>query len=401
MKAVLLSGAVALFGSASLLGQAKPQSIKITSHVVEPAKLPLSDGDSQRIRVPAGFRVTRIAEKLGNPRMLAVAPDGSIYVTRREEGDVLLLKYPGAERADAPIIVARRPQMHGVAVTADKIYLATVTDVFVADRKSDGKLGELNRIIDDLPDGGQHPNRTLAVGPDGMLYISVGSTCNACDETNPEHATLLRARPDGGSRVIFASGLRNTIGFAWHPDTGALWGMDHGIDWLGDDQQQEELNLLVEGKQYGWPYIYADNRHNPQDEPPGEIPLEQWARMSQPPAMMYTPHAAPMQMAFYTGDQFPAEYRGDAFVAMHGSWNRNPPSGYEVVRIRFEQGKPVAVEPFATGFLVDQGAGKWGFIGRPAGIAVAPDGALLVTDDKNGALYRIAYDSGRTNTVSR
>jgi glucose/arabinose dehydrogenase len=166
--------------------------------------------------------------------------------------------------------------------------------------------------------------------------------------------------------------------------------MDHGIDWLGDDEQKEELNLLVAGEQYGWPYIYADNRHNPQPEPPGELSMEEWAKMSRPPVLLHTAHAAPMQLAFYGGAQFPAEYRGDAFVAMRGSWNRKPPSGYEVVRIRFKWGKPVAFEPFATGFLV-QTDGGWGFIGRPAGVAVAADGALLVSDDTNGVIYRIAY----------
>jgi glucose/arabinose dehydrogenase len=230
-----------------------------------------------------------------------------------------------------------------------------------------------------------------------MLYISVGSTCNACDETGPEHATILRAKPDGTARVIYASGLRNTIGFAWHPSTRELWGMDHGIDWLGDDDQPEELNRLAQGKQYGWPYIYADGKHNPQDEPPGDISMEQWARMSEPPVLLYTAHSAPMQMVFYSASQFPAEYRGSAFVAMHGSWNRNPPSGYEVVRIRFEAGRPVAIEPFLTGFLVDQG-GSYGAIGRPVGLAVARDGSLLVSDDMNGVIYSVSRDGLRKGT---
>ena len=155
----------------------------------------------------------------------------------------------------------------------------------------------------------------------------MGSTCNACDETSPENATLLRISPDGKSRRIFASGLRNTIGFGWHPDTGELFGMDHGIDWLGDDDQPEELNHLQRDKQYGWPYVYANGKLNPQDEPPGDMTSEEWARLSTNPVLTYTAHAAPMQMVFYRRDRFPAEYRGDAFVAMHGSWNRGTPSG--------------------------------------------------------------------------
>lgn len=400
MRAVVLGLAAATLAGLSLAAQDSRTRMRITAHVVEPQKLALTPEATQQIEVPDGFRVTRFAEGLEDPRMLAVAPDGAVYVTRRDNGDVLLL--PDADGdgvSEAPKVIARRPQMHGIAVDGTKLYLTTVTEVFVADRKPDGTIGELRRIIDDLPHAGQHPNRTIGVGPDGQLYISVGSTCNACDETSPEFATMLRARPDGSSRTIFASGLRNTIGFAWHPTTGALWGMDHGIDWLGDDDQPEELNEIAQGKQFGWPYIYADGKVNPQDEPPGGIPAETWARMSTVPTLMYTAHAAPMQMAFYTGQQFPDEYRHDAFVAMRGSWNREQPSGYEVVRVRFEHGRPVKIEPFMTGLLVQQGS-EWKFLGRPAGIAVARDGALLVADDENGVVYRISHEAGAKRTTS-
>jgi Raf kinase inhibitor-like YbhB/YbcL family protein len=225
-----------------------------------------------------------------------------------------------------------------------------------------------------------------------MLYISVGSTCNACAETSPESATLLRASLDGKRRTIFASGLRNTIGFGWHPQTGDFYGMDHNIDWHGDDQPKEELNLLREGKKYGWPYVLADDFLNPQDDPPGDITLEQWAASSEKPALLYTAHSAPMQMAFYAGQGFPSEYAGNAFVAMRGSWNRKPPSGYEVVRVVFADGKPVRFEPFLTGFL-SESAGSYSRSARLAGVAVAKDGALLVSDDENGVIYRVAYQS--------
>ncbi len=164
-------------------------------------------------------------------------------------------------------MVANRAGAHGLAIRDGKLYLATVKEVFVADIQPDGTLGPLKMIIGDLPDAGQHPNRTMAFGPDGMLYISVGSTCNACNESNPENATILRAAPDGKSRTIFASGLRNTIGFDWHPKTGELWGMDHGIDFLGDEVQPEELNRIERGKQYGWPHVWGDGGINPQSTP--------------------------------------------------------------------------------------------------------------------------------------
>jgi len=178
--------------------------------------------------------------------------------------------------------------------------------------------------------------------------------------------------------------------------------MDHGIDWLGDNDQREELNEIVEGAKYGWPWVYADSKINPHPKPPPAFTAEEIARMSKEPLLLYTAHSAPLQMAFYTGAMFPAEYRNDAFVAMRGSWNRTPPSGYEVVRVRFDQGgRPTAVEPFLTGFLVKGGApdGKDGHFARLAGLAVAKDGALLVGDDTNNVIYRVS--SGATNQTGQ
>ncbi len=360
--------------------------VRLVSHIYQPAELDPADARVAQLRLPPGFQVRKFAEGLGNPRILAVAADGTVYVTRRQEGDVVMLRDSGNGRAGAPRVVARHPGMHGIAIHGNRVYLAAIREVFYADRRPDGSLGPLTAIIKDLPDGGQHPNRTLAVGPDKMLYITVGSTCNACDEPNPEHATILRADLNGQNREIFARGLRNTLGFGWHPQTGELWSMDHGIDWLGDDEQKEELNRLVRGAHYGWPVVYEMGRINPRQDPT----RVNKARYTSP-TLLYTAHAAPMQMVFYTGAQFPAEYRNDAFVAMRGSWNARPPVGYEVARVRFRSGRPVSVEPFLTGFLVQQGPDRWGHFGRPAGIALTLDGALLVSDDTRGVLYRVSY----------
>ena len=198
--------------------------------------------------------------------------------------------------------------------------------------------------------------------------------------------------------TLSSSSISNTIGFGWYPGTNDLWGWDHGIDWLGDERQGEELNQLVQGSRYGWPYVYGKNRFNLQDEPPNGLSHQDWAKMSREPTWLYTAHSAPMQMAFYTADQFPAEYRNNAFVAMRGSWNRKPPSGYEVVRVRFQKGKPSQVEPFLSGFLAQEG-GQWTHSGRPVGVAVAADGSLLVSDDTLGTIYRISY--GSANRSSR
>lgn len=401
------------------LDDPKAADVTIVGHVLEPKQLDIHK-HLRHVRLPPGFEINVFADELKNPRMIAVAADGTVYVTRRSVGDVLMLRdTDGDGRADQKQVVARRPNMHGIAIDGDTVYLAAVNEVYKSKIRADGTFEPLEQLVNDLPDGGQHPNRTIVVGPDKKLYVSVGSTCNACGETNPESATILQMEPDGSSRKIFASGLRNTIGFGFAPESNRLFGMDHGIDWLGDNEQYEELNEIVQGNQYGWPYIYGDGKFNPQDEPPASVSLREWAERSVSPLGFYTPHAAPMQMTFYTGDAFPPQYNGDAFVAMRGSWNRKPPSGYEVARIRFADGEPIAFEAFATGFLVRQeqrwhgwpwkkgwdwshGRGKvrtndWGHKGRLAGIAQTPAGELLLSDDTNGIIYRIAYTGNEVN----
>lgn len=367
--------------------------VEITGHIFKPLELP-SPGLEQ-LHVPAGFRIEKFADNKGNARLLTVGPDGSVYVTRREQGDVLMFRVGTNGLASAaPVRVASRSGLHGLAISKGKVYLATVHEIFKGDLLPDGTFGPLEMIIHNLPDAGQHNTRTVQIGPDDMMYIGVGSTCNECTEPNAENATLLRSTLDGKSRSIFASGLRDTIGWAWQPQTGELWGMDHGIDWLGDNSQPEELNHIEKGKRYGWPYLYADNQINAHVDPPGGISKSEWAKISTPMAMGYTAHSAPMQLSFYNGSQFPAEFQGDAFISMRGSWNRKPASGYEVVRIRFRNGAAVAFEPFVTGFVTDKGE-----YGRLCGNAVAKDGSLLFTDDRNGVIYRVSYTGGNAGTM--
>jgi Raf kinase inhibitor-like YbhB/YbcL family protein len=374
----------------------------VTGHIVEPRLVQLADDKdlASRLKAPDGFKVSVFARGLVNPRMLALGPDGTLYATRRTVGDVIMIRdRDGDGTADEVKTVASRPNMHGIAISGDSVFLVTVHDVYTTKINPDGSFGELRRIINDLPDAGQHANRTIGVGPDGMLYVSAGSTCNECAEPNPENATILRAKPDGTGRAIFASHLRNTIGFAWEPDSGRLYGADHGIDWLGDEEQPEEFNLIEQGRNYGWPYIYAFSSFNPHMNPPEGITLADWAKMSTEPLLGYTAHSAPMQMAFVKDGNWPTEYSGDAFIAMRGSWNRRPPSGYEVARVDFERGQPVKIEPFLTGFL-SEGADGFEILGRPTGLTVAPDGTMYVADDTGGIVYRVTPPGDTLKTAA-
>jgi len=403
MKSKFLIGVVlslsVLLGIQNIWAQKTREQRTITGNYNDTATIAPTIARIKSLKLPAGFSIAKFAE-IENPRMLVAAPDGTIYVSQRTPGTLTMLKDTNGDGvADVQKVVAEKKQLHGVFIDNGKMYFTTVKEVFVANINRDGTLDEPRLIIGDLPDAGQHPNRTIAVR-ENKLYITVGSTCNACDESNAENATILTTDLNGQNRKIFASGLRNTIGFGWHPVSQKMFGMDHGIDMLGDNDQEEELNELIEGAKYGWAYVYANAKLNPHNLVPRPLGLtnEDWARQSKNPTLLYTPHAAPMQMAFNTGAMFPAEYRNDAFVAMRGSWNRIPPSGYEVVRIRFDSaGNPTRIEPFLTGFLVKGGApdGKDAHFARIAGLAMMRDGSMLVTDDTNNIIYRVSRNSNR------
>ena len=369
----------------------------VVSRVAKPESLAFTPAGLRSLVVPAGFRVNVFAEGAGNARMMAVTGDGTIYLTRPKSGDVVALRdADGDGRSDdMRTVVSGLPFVHGIALRDGRLYLATPSQVYAADLQPDGTVGAPRLISGDMPDGGQHPNRTLGFGPDGMLYVSVGSTCNACLEPNPENATMLRMRPEGGARAIFARGLRNTVGFAWHPTSGELWGMDNGRDEIGDNFPPEELNRIEENRDYGWPFCLANRVPDRQQfpNPPGGLTHEQYCARTAAPSLRYTAHSAPMALSFYTAEQFPPQYRGDAFVALRGSWNRRPPSGHKIVRVRFADGKPVGIEDFMTGFMAPGGQTRFA---RPAGLAIARDGSLLVSDDMNGVIYRVSYVGGST-----
>lgn len=387
--------------------------VSVQAGVLEPTPVPFDDSLLAQLRLPAGFRISVFARDLLNVRWLAVAPNGDVYASRREQGDVLLLRdTDGDGRADLRKVVLQNAKFaHGLALRDGQLYLVTDKKLMVAAIQPDGSLSQPRVLLDDLPDAGQHPSRTLGFGPDGWLYLSVGSTCNNCRETNGESATLLRLRPDGSGREVLAQGLRNTIGFGWQPRTGVLYGFDHGSDFQGDDEPPEELNAIAAHKHYGWPYCWGARQVTrvQVNEPPNTSKAD-FCPTTEAPVLQYTAHAAPIGFAFYTGTQFPQAYQGDAFVAFRGSWNRSQPSGYKVVRVRFDaSGQPRSTEDFATGWLMEAPpatarqpgpaatpdeqakARRPAQFGRLAGLAQARDGSLLLAEDQNGVIYRISY----------
>ncbi len=381
-----------------------------------------------QLRLKPGFQVRVFATAVADARMLALGPDGSVYVTTPMTSQVTRLVDLNADGdvddAGERIIVANGTDtpalenVHGITFNQGKVYLASTKSVVAGTVAADGSFTGLQALVTDLPDGGQHQYRTLAVGPDGKLYVSVGSDCNACREANSEQATMLRLNLDGTpaenpanmahpmlaqnplskiSNRVWASGLRNTIGFDWHPDTTELWGIDQGSDGLGEETPREEFNRLEGGKSYGWPFCYGARTPDPVDDPPSEfVTKEQYCPSTAPSVGSGLPaHGSPIAFLFYRAEQFPAEYRHDAFLVLRGSWGRLVPDGYKVVRVHFEGGNLKALpgsslpfEDFLAGFLIDQGTAHFG---RLAGLTVDASGALLVSDDTNGMIYRVSY----------
>lgn len=346
------------------------------------------------LKVPDGWEVEVAASILGKPRMLYPGPDGSLYVTRRDGGDVLLLKdRDGDHRFDDVVtVVSDFKTVHGITSRDRYLYLCSNKELRRYAMNADGTVGDAEVLINDLPNGGQHPNRTIDFGPDGMLYISVGTECNDCKEGDKELATMLQVDPKTWERKIYASGLRNTIGFDWHPATGEFWGLDNGADAKGDNWPPEEVNRIVQDGNYGFPFAYGDREIDKTREDPAGDDKENWVQNTEPSMYELRAHTAPIAFQFFpAGANVPSEYHGDGLVCLHGSWNKRMPVGFNVTRIRFDNGVPVDHEVFLSGFL------KPGFLmfkrkarfGRPAGLAIMPDGVIYVSDDANGVIYAI------------
>jgi glucose/arabinose dehydrogenase len=334
------------------------------------------------VKLPPGFKLEVYTDQVPAARSLALGQTGTLFVGTRSGEVYAVVGDPVSKQPPAVKVLARQLNMpNGVAFRDGSLYVAEVNRI----TRYDGIEASLDNlpapkiVRDDLPRDRHHGWRYIAFGPDGKLYVPIGAPCNVCKE--PNYGVITRMNPDGSGHEVFARGIRNTVGFTWHPQSRELWFTDNGRDWLGDNQPPCELNVAPRaGLDFGFPYCHGRNIKDPDFGALGEC-----SRMA-PPAQMLGPHVAPLGVKFYTAQQFPEEYRERAFIAEHGSWNRAEKSGYRITTVKVVGSKASSYEPFATGF----NRGNEVF-GRPVDLLLLADGSMLVSDDTAGAIYRISY----------
>ena len=328
------------------------------------------------------FRLTVVTDEVPGARQMAETESGLLLVGSLRPGDLYAV-LPGPEGKAEVVTFARGLTMpSGLALIGEDLYVAALDRVlrYRAIEKTFRDNPKAEIVTDKLPDERHHGWKYLSVGPDGFLYVPVGAPCNICESEDPRFASILRMDPVSGETTVYAAGVRNSVGMAWHPDTGELWFSDNGRDWLGDDEPAEEINRVTEaGAHYGYPYVHA-----------GDIPDPEFGEGRDPadyvaPEIRIQAHSAALGLAFYTDDQFPASYRHALFIAEHGSWNRFSKVGYRVSVVRFGASGP-AYEPFLDIWLKGEKVS-----GRPNDVLVSRDGSLLISDDKEGAIYRVTY----------
>ncbi len=333
------------------------------------------------IRLPPGFSIEEYAD-VPKARSLAIGDRGTVFVSTRKARSVYAIVRQDDGSGRVIEILDSLSTPNGIAFFEGDLYVSQISRVIryddVEDRLDDMPDGVVLDI--DLPSDRSHGWRYIGFGPDRKLYIAIGAPCNICNKFG--YAKIIRMDPDGSNRETFASGVRNSVGFTWHPETGELWFTDNGRDMMGDDLPPCELNRAPrQGLHFGYPFCHG-----------GDILDRRFGRGKDcadytPPVQKLGPHVAPLGLKFYTGDMFPPEYRGQVFVAEHGSWNRSKKIGYRITLVRLVGNEAVSYEPFATGWLQGQSVS-----GRPVDMIVDEDGSLLVSDDFAGKVYRISYD---------
>ena len=353
----------------AIMGQGQPPAAPVA---------PLAD-----LVVPPGFKISVFASGLIGARLMTVSPEGVLLVARRRTHEVVALPDKNKDGiAEPEVILKGQTNAHSLAFRGGFLYIAT-TPAVMRVRWTNGAPDGTPSVFVDLPTStpAVHTSRTLNFGPDGRLYVSIGSSCDVCTEGDPRRTTIQVYDADGKGRP-FATGLRNANGFDFDPATGRLWAGDNGQDGLGPDFPPDEINLVEEGRHYGFPFFIGNNRPNPtpvtESVPASLSPVA--------PALELPAHVASTDVRFYTGTQFPSAYRNAMFLAMHGSTAIPAKVGYKVIRVRMKGGRPDGFDDFVTGWVKD------GVVsGRPAGLATGADGALYISDDNKGFIYRISY----------
>lgn len=336
------------------------------------------------LMAPPGTTISVVGAQLGGPRFMAFDSGGNLLVGAQGDGVVYRYPYADGNLGQPEALITGLNQPASVAFfhadDGDYLYVGEEQQVSRYRYDPDGPIGQQEVVIPNLPTGGHH-TRTVAFGPDGMLYLAVGSSCNICQETEPLRATVSRASPDGSDLQVIATGLRNPVGLAFQPGTDRLWATVNERDNQGNEIPPDLVTVVQEGANYGWPNCL----------PPDATPQEPGADCANitPPTVGIQAHSAPLGLAFLTGNGIPGDLNGDLIVAQHGSWNRQPPAEPKLLRIDVQNGEPVGARDFVTGWQ-DASGERWG---RPAGVVVAPDGSLIVSDDLAGLLYRIAPGS--------
>lgn len=342
----------------------------------------------ENLRLPEGFNIEIYANEVKNARSMELLPNGNLVVGTRDEGKVYLLKDIDQDnRIDEVLVLAEKLKMpNGVAFKDGNLYVAEVNRIikFANIQSAAESNMPFEVVYEGLPSETHHGWKYIAFGPDGKLYIPVGAPCNVCEQEEEIFSTISRINPDGTGFEIVQRGIRNTVGFDWHPVTGELWFTDNGRDWLGDDEPFCELNLAVkDGLHFGFPYCHQGNLPDPDFG--AKRPCSDFIS----PAYPLGPHVAPLGMEFYKGDMFPEEFNGRIFIAEHGSWNRTDKSGYRVMVASLVGNEVVKYEPFIEGWLdkeLDEVSG------RPVDVEVMADGSMLVSDDYSDIIYRVTYN---------
>jgi len=382
---LLLGSCTLRIGGPNVLEDAPAPTTVPLVRTAEPVSLPGMVAPQEPIALPPGFAITLYADGLRNPRMLAVGPDGELYVAERGADRVVRLpdRDKDGQLDELEVVAEGLSAPSSLAFYEDgSLYAAETTRVLrFTDRDADGVYTDPQVVIADLPRSG-HNTRTLLFSPDWEhLYVSVGSSCNVCEEDDPRRAAIVRYNPDGSGMELFAVGLRNAVGITTRPGTEELWATNNGRDMLGDDLPPETVYLVEGGRDYGWPRCHSGRISDPDFGS-----TDACADVVAPQVEMQA-HSAPLGLTFYTGTQFPPEYQGDLFVAFHGSWNRSVPTGYKVVRIPMQDGRPGPVQDFASGWL-RAGGNAWG---RPVDVITGTDGSLFISDDSGGRVWRVFY----------